>query len=187
MKKKTLYITMLVLSISFLLAMYVLKFFFPQEFMLSIQSDKIIQIGTFIDEHIVLRHICGGITSFITYWLFCCACSRRWKLKWIECLYIIILVVLLRLTSLIDSNIATHLSFCGFFVLPALMKGDIKICSLVFFVHGFAQCFMLTIRNLPIYLFTANFLTILLVTLDCYLWLILFYIIFNIKKENKND
>lgn len=179
---------MLVLSTSFLLAMYVLKIFYPQEFMLNIQNERIIAIGTYIDSHLWLRYICAGITSFIVYWLYCCACCKRLSLKWYECLYIIIAIVIMRVINIFDVNIATHLSIAAFFVLPAIMKGDIKIAALIYLTHGLSQCLMLKIRNLPMYLTSMNYLTILFVGIETYLWLLLFYVIFNYKKkENKNE
>ena len=185
---KKVYITMLVLSTSFLLAMYVLKIFYPQEFMLNIQNERIIAIGTYIDSHLWLRYICAGITSFIVYWLYCCACCKRLSLKWYECLYIIIAIVIMRVINIFDVNIATHLSIAAFFVLPAIMKGDIKIAALIYLTHGLSQCLMLKIRNLPMYLTSMNYLTILFVGIETYLWLLLFYVIFNYKKkENKNE
>ena len=81
---KKVFISMLTLSVIFLVGLYVFKIFFPQEFMMSIQSEKIIAIGTFIDSHEWLYYLCCGLTSFLTYWLYCCACSGRLYLKWYE-------------------------------------------------------------------------------------------------------
>ena len=73
---KKVFISMLILSISFLLGLYVFKIFFPQEFMMSIQNERIIAIGTFIDNNKLIYYICCGMTSFLTYWLYCCACKN---------------------------------------------------------------------------------------------------------------
>jgi hypothetical protein len=184
MKNKKIYISMLVLAISFLVAMYVLKIFFPQEFMLAIQNERIIMVGEFINSHLWLRYICYLVTSFFTYWLFCCACCHKLKLKWNECLYILIAIICIAVVELFDFNISTHLSIASFLVLPALMGGDLKTTAVVYSIHGIAQCLMLGIRNLPMYLVSVNYLTIFFVGIETYLWLILFYIIFNYKKEN---
>lgn len=177
---------MLVLSISFLIGLYVLKIFFPQEFVMSIENDRLVQIGTFIDNHLWLYYICCGITAFITYWLYCCACSSRLYLKWYECLYIIATIITIRLISFYDESLSTVISVVSFVFLPALTKGNIKQCALVYTVHGIAQALSLSIRNLTIYLATNNFITVLLLSIDMYFWLLLFYILFNYrKKESK--
>lgn len=177
------FISMLVLCISFLVGLYILKIFFPQEFMLNIQSENLIKIGTYIDNNLWLYYICCGITAFITYWLFMCACKRKLYLNWKEILIVVGFIVIIRLISLWDNEIATHISICSFFLIPLICKLDLKIATCVYAFHGFAQILSLKIRNLPMYLVNSNFITILFMTLECYLWLLLFYIIFNYKKE----
>ena len=174
---------MLVLSIVFLVGMYVLKIFFPQEFMMTIQNENIISIGTFIDNHKWLYYICCGVTAFITYYLYCCACSGKLYLKWYECLYIISAIVLVRLVSFYDENMWSILSWCSFVVLPALMGNNLKRCALIFSFHTISQGLSLKIRGLMMYLATNNFITVTLLAIDMYLWLLLFYVIFNYKKK----
>ena len=182
---KKVFISMLVLSIVFLVGLYVVKIFFPQEFMMTIQNENFIKVGTFITSHKILFYICGAITSFITYYLYCCACSHRLRLKWYECLIILILIVIFRLINFYDANMATILSWCSFMFLPAMFKGDIKTTAIVFTVHGISQGLSLKIRNLTMYLASSNFITMFLLAIDMYLWLLLFYVIFNYnKKEN---
>lgn len=185
MKNKKIYVSMLVLAISFLVAMYVLKIFFPQEFMLAIQNERIVTVGEFIDNHIWLRYLCALITSFATYWLYCCACCHRLKLKWYECLYILVTIIAVRVISMFDVNLSTAIQFASFIYLPALMKGYLGTTAIVSLVHYIAQCLMLSIRNLPMYLTTMNYVTVLFMGIETYLWLILFYIVFNYKKESK--
>lgn len=183
---KKVFISMLVLVISFLVGIYVLKIFFPEEFMMSIQNENLIKIGTFIDERKWLYYLCNGITAFITYWLYCCACCSRKYLKWYECLYIVITIIVIRIFGLyIDANIRTILSVTSFVFLPALMKGDLTKCAIVYTIHGISQGLSLGIRTLPLYLKTADFMTFLVLALECYLWLVLFYVIYNYKKGEK--
>lgn len=186
MKNKKLYISMIVLIIAFLIAMYVLKLFFPQEFVMFIENERIIAIGDYVDNHKWLYYICCGITSFITYWFYLCAVSHRLYLKWYECLYVLIAIIGIRAISLFDNTLATGLTCSMFLILPAITKGDIKTNAIVYSTHAMAQCLSLRIRELPIYLENINFLTSILMTFECYLWLMLLYIIFNIKKESEN-
>lgn len=66
MNKKVLKV-MIVLVVIFLLALYVLKIFFPQEFVMVVENDKLVSIGYYVDNHLWLHIILGIITSFITY------------------------------------------------------------------------------------------------------------------------
>lgn len=180
---KKVFISMLVLVISFLVGIYVLKVFFPEEFMMSIQNENLIKIGTFIDERKWLYYLCNGITAFITYCLYCCACSGRKILKWYEYLYIVATIIICRVVNLYDVNMATIISWCSFLFLPALCKGNIKVSAFVFTTHSILQGLSIKIRSLPMYLVTTNFITFTLMTFECYFWLLLFYIIFNYKKR----
>ena len=182
---KKVFISMLTLCIVFLAGLYVAKIFFPQVFMMSIQNEKIVAIGQFIDSHEWLYYICMAIPPYLTYYLYCCACSHRLTLKWQEHLMIFGVVVLSRLVTFYDANLATALSVTSFVFLPALMKGNLKTSAIVYTIHGFAQVLSLSIRNLPMYLVNVNYLTSLFLTLECYLWLALCFIIFNYKEKEE--
>ena len=182
---KKVFISMLILSISFLVGMYILKIFFPQEFMMSIQNERIIEIGSYIDNHKWLYYICCAIPPFITYCLYCSACSKRLWLKWYEYLFIVLVIILCRVINFYDINMANIISWCSFMFLPALMGSDIKTSAIVFTTHSIMQGLSINIRNLPMYLMNVNYLTSILMTFECYLWLVLFYIIFNYQNKKE--
>lgn len=182
---KKVFVSSLVLVIVFLCAMYIGKIFFPEDFVLLVENERLLTIGRFIDSHPLIYYICCFATSFVTYYLYCTAVSHRRSLNWKECLIILGGVIVSRLASFIDMNIATHISIALFFILPCVTKGNLKDCMIVYSVHGLAQVLSLTIRDLPIYFTNAmTFLSGILMTLECYLWLVLFYLIYNYKKEN---
>ena len=83
-----------------------------------------------------------------------------------------------------DCTISTAISMCSFMFLPALMKGNLTQTAIVYTTHTMCQALSLRIRSLPIYLTNVNFITMFIFGIESYLWLILFYIIFNYKKEN---
>ena len=181
---KKVFISMISLVVTFLVGLYIAKIFFPQEFMMSIQNEKIIAIGTFIDSHEWLYYICCGITAFITYYLYCCASKHSFTLKWYELLEILGVVVLCRIVNFYDVTMATALSYASFIFLPALMGADFKTSAIVYTTHLIAQALSLGIRSLPIYLTSVNFITALFLTIEMYFWLLLYFIIFNYNKEN---
>jgi hypothetical protein len=152
---------------------------------MAVENERLVNISLFIDSHKVLYWLFAGITAFITYWLYCCACTHRLYLKWYECLEILVVVVALRIFNEIDVNIATAISISSFVFLPSLMKGDIKVCGLVYFIHCLNQSLTLTIRGVNLYVQHMSTLAIGILAIDMYIWLTLFYVLFNYnKKEN---
>ena len=66
MNKKVLK-TMIALVIVFLLACYILKIFFPEQFVMSIENEKLIAIGNYIDNNAWAYYIFGiADTNFAT-------------------------------------------------------------------------------------------------------------------------
>ena len=177
---------MLSLCIVFLVACYILKFFFPEEFVMAIEIEPLLKVGRFVDSHLFVRYICATITSFITYWLFMCACKQSWYLTWQECVVILGFIASARLINFVDVNIATHVSIATFFLIPFICKFNLKIATLIYTVHGIAQVLSLGIRNLPMHMTSANYITILCCGIETYLWLCLFYILFNYSKGKES-
>lgn len=180
---KKVFISMLVLTISFLVSFYVLKIFFPQEFVMSIQNEQLLKIGTFIDTHKWAYYIFGIATSFLTYYLYCCAVCRRLHLKWYECLIVLATILISIGLSFVNPNILYHFNVCSMFILPLLFGGKLKETTIVFSVHGLAQILTLSIRNLPMYIAYFNSLVFFMLSIEMYFWLLLFYIIYNYKKK----
>lgn len=180
---KKVFISMLVLVIIFLAVMYLLKIFFPQEFILSIQDQKLIAIGNFVDNHIWIKYVFGAITAFITYYLYCCSCKHSLYLKWHEVLFIVATIIICRVINFYDPTLANGISYTSFLFLPALMNGNLKTSAIVYSTHVIAQILSIRIRNLPMYLTNVNSITLFLFGLESYLWLLLLYVIFNYKKK----
>ena len=184
MNKKVIRV-MMGLVAAFLVTLYVLKIFYPEQFVMTVSNDTIKAVGDYIDTHNWLLYIVAGITSFITYWLYCCASSGRKWLKWYECLEILGVIVIVRVISLFDNNIATAIQFASFIFLPALMHGNLRNMAIVATIHYLAQTLSLSIRNLPMFLTTTNFATIFLLGIESYFWLLLNYLLFSFEFKKK--
>lgn len=178
--------TMLALVLVFLVGLYVLKIFFPEQFILSIEIEVLINIGNFIDGRIWLTKICSAVTTFIGLFFFECAVTRKWKLNWKEFVVIIITIVATRLLSLWDVDIANGISVIAMFIIPLINGAKLRELAVVYSIHYSSQLLSLKIRNLPIYLTHINSLIAICLTAECYLWLILFYFYYNYKKEGKS-
>jgi hypothetical protein len=161
-----------------------MKFFFPQEFVMAISNDRIIAIGDFIDSHSWLYYICCGITAFATHYLYCGACAERIVLRWRDVGIIVATIVVVRALSFVDNNLATAIDFAAFVFIPYLTGGKIKNAAVVYTTHCLAQNLSLSIRNLPQYMTNTSFAVFFFMTMECYLWLVLFFTLYNYKKEN---
>lgn len=176
--------TMLFLVILELIAWYILKIFMPSEFMLIVNNKQLIQAGQYIDSHLWAYYLFGIGTSFITYWLFLCAVCKKPYLKLKENILILITIGTSIGLSFVDNTIVSIFGFISFVLLPVLLKcNDLKTVSIVFTVHTIAQYLSLQIRELPLYIQYQNSLSFLILTLECYFWLFLFYLYFNYKKS----
>lgn len=178
--------TMIGLVVIFLIAFYVLKIFFPQEFVMVIENPQLVKIGNFVDKHIWLTRICSGIMTFITYNFFICAVTRKWHLNWKELIASIIFIVITRLLYFYDINLASGITIMGMFLIPAYCNNKevgIKPFATTYSIHALSQLLSLKIRNLPIYLTQINSINSIILTGESYLWLVLLYLYFNYKKE----
>lgn len=176
---------MIALVVIFLTGLYVLKIFMPEQFVLSVENEIIITIGTYIDNNAWAYYLFGILTSFITYWFYLCAVCRRWYLKWYEILTVLVVIGATLGLSVVDVNLYTALSYSSFIFLPLIFNKNAKLKDIVicFTIHLFSQALSLSIRNISLYITNPNSITMFLMTLDCYLWLLLLYIYYNYKKE----
>lgn len=175
--------TMIALVIVFLLACYILKIFFPEQFVLSVENEIIIAIGNYIDSNEWAYYLFGIFTSFLTYWLYLCAVCRKWYLNWWQCLVVLAVVGISIGLSFCDTTIYSAFSYTSFIFIPFIFKAEIKEVAITYTVHTFAQHLSLSIRNLPLFMNNINLLTVCVMGFESYLWLFLFYIYFNYKKE----
>ena len=182
MNKKVLK-TMIALVIVFLLACYILKIFFPEQFVLSVENETIIAIGNYIDSNEWAYYLFGIFTSILTYWLYLCAVCRKWYLNWWQCLIVLGVIGISIGLSFIDITIYSAFSYTSFVFIPFVFKANIKEVAITYTVHTFAQHISLSIRNLPLLIATINSLNIFLLSMDMYLWLFLFYLYFNYKRN----
>lgn len=190
MKNKRIYIAMLILSVSFLIGMYVLKIFFPEEFVMAIQNERIIQIGSFIDSHKWLYYIVYLSTGLVSDYLYFGAVCRKLKLDWkltiIMLVYNTIFAVLYSFTNIANvnylANVLIAFSMTYMIAIPALFTNELAPLSLTYSINTISQLLSLSIRDMSLLLTTNNIMTTILMSLECYFWLLLCFIVFNIKE-----
>ena len=57
MKNKNIYISMLILTVCFLVSIYVFKIFMPNEFLMVIEDLRLIKFGEFVSNNKILYYL----------------------------------------------------------------------------------------------------------------------------------
>ncbi len=186
MNKKVLKVMIALVGI-FLFAIYALKIFIPEQFIMLIENPWLINFGQLVDSSWWLHEVCAIITSFITYWFYICAVTHKWYLNWKEIIGVAIAIALNHTLYEFDVTIATYIPIIAMIVLPAISNARLRDVAIVFTFHCLAQLASTSIRSLPLLLTHVNYATILMLTLECYFWLLLFYLLFNYPKQKKEE
>lgn len=192
---KKVFISMLSLSTIFLLGCYVLKIFFPQQFVTAVNNENLLIVGEYIDTHAWSKIIYYALISIIFDWLYFGAVTK--KLVPNTSLIIIMVVYGLALNiyyafAPIDiitkySNIVVAISTCYMILLPMFYTKELKPLSITYVVNFVSQTLLLLIRDFTSATANSNAISTLIFTIDNYLWIALCYIIFNYKSNKKGE
>ena len=149
---------------------------------MAIENEQFIKIGNFIDQRQWLTLVVSGIITFTTMYIYNCAVSKMWKLPLRETFVLVLFVVITRFLSLYDVNLASGIMTMSMFIIPTLLKSDLKIVASIFSIHYMSQLLSLKIRNLPFLLTNINSVIAIAMSFETYLWLLLLYLYSNYKK-----
>lgn len=177
--------TAIVVIICMLAFEYILKFFFPEEFVLVVSSPNIIKFGQYVDTHKFAYFLFYCVTAFITYFLYTCACCRKKILNWRYYILFLIIYTISHFLTFYAYNLLTPFLVCSMIALACISNSDIRNFSIIFITHTVAQVLSLEIRGLTQYISTPNTATMFILGMESYLWLLLFYFLncFNIKER----
>lgn len=174
--------TMLWLVIGYLVTWYILKIFFPDIFLLQINNERLIAIGDFIDKHFILDKLLGLAMSYITYSLYLGALCEFKFLNLKQSLIVCGVYVGSCIIEQLDVNLNVYYNIIAMIVLPSIFNCNSKRLALVFSAHFICQWLSLSIRQLSTKVLSFNSLTCLIMTMECYFWLLLWYLWFNYNK-----
>ena len=174
--------TMLILVVCYLLAWYVLKIFFPDIFLLQVNNERLIMIGDFIDNHFWLDKLVGLVMCYITYTLYLGALCELKHLNLKQSLVVVGVYIVSLAVEHFDITLVTYYNILAMVILPAIFNCNSKRLALVFSAHFICQWLSLAIRQLSTRVLSFNSLSCLIMTLECYFWLLLWYLWFNYNK-----
>lgn len=182
MNKKVLK-TMIALVVVFLAGLYVLKIFFPEQFVMAVENDVLIKIGNYIDTHSWSYYLFGIFTSFVTYWLYFCAVLKKWYLNWKQILLVFAIIGISIGLSFYDAQINVAFTILSMLLVPLIFKTNMNYGVVVFLIHYLAQALTLSIREVNVQY--GNTLIFTILTIECMFWLLLFYLLPQIKNKEE--
>ena len=103
-----------------------------------------------------------------------------------EILITFIVIITTHIIYEFDVVVSSCLSVISMILIPLYFKSKYSDVAIVFSIHYLSQSLSISIRSLPSLLTNVNFITMFLMTIECYFWLLLFYLYFNLKKESIN-
>lgn len=177
--------TFLILSCVYMAIFYVIKFAFPQYLLLQITDPNIVAFGKFIGGSKILTFIFTLITNYITFYLFACSSRGSFKINKMEFLYIFVCALINKVVGMFLPSLAVHTSTSLLFVLAILCKGNFVYTTISFIVYGYASQFLLTIRGFETIIQFVSVATGVVLGVECWVWLIIFTLIFKIREEKK--
>lgn len=179
--------TMIILCWVFLLAFVLLKTVpaLSDKFVASINNEKIVEIGQFIDGRAWLQQVVYGFTTLLTYHFYLCACAQTWKLSLKQ--YVVLCGVIAATNTLkyYVPSIALTVNVLLMVTYPFLLKSDYRRFIIIFATHYLGQIAICFIRSEPLNALVYNTISSIIMCADMYVWLLLYYLYSNMYKEKK--
>lgn len=182
MNKRVLW-AMIVLLWVFLIGFAVIKLFFAEWFVAVVENDKILKIGSFIDNSFVLTAITDTLVSFLAMHFYLCSCKQVWRLPVTVYALLFAYTAISVLVFSWNSTVASVLDILALICVPLLLKSKVKQTISVFVLHEVGQILLLFVRSEPLYLASTNYATQFVILFDSYVWLMLYYLYSNLYKE----
>lgn len=177
--------TLLILSIVYMIGFYILKFIFPEYLLLVVTNPTILSFGEFINSWKGYEYILTTITTLITFYLFSCASTGKFKRSVLEFVVIVLSALINKVVILFLPELSVHTSTSLMFLIAFVCKGKIQYTAPAFIVYGYISQFILSIRGFETVMQYMTPVSGVIIGLECWVILLIFSYIHNIK-ENKN-
>lgn len=174
-----------------LVAFYILKLVNPSFIVGIAEIPAVVRFGTYVDTHKWAGFLFYLATGYLGYYLFCCACCRKYKLTIKENVLILFFTISLYAVQNYLPEIYAPLNYALLILVPFIMliidnklnRNTFISTSITFCVDIMAQCLSLCIRNIVLLTTCLNTATMTILLIDGVIWRILLYLYFNNKKE----
>lgn len=181
--------TMLTLCIVYLIGFYILKFIFPDLLIQTITDPTVLKFGELLQKWVGFVHLFNVLGTLITFYLFTCAGTGRFKFTRVEVAIILGGVSVSLLIYYLLPEFYTHSSAALMLVTVWLCKGKLRNTVITFAIHGYLSQLLLSVRGFETVITAvpqAALLGGIILASEMYVWPILLAIIFNIKEGKGN-
>lgn len=170
----------------FIVAVYVFKIFYPELICGVLNSEALAIAGSFVQSNIWFIYLFEVLTSFIVYGLFTCASCKQWYLKWWQFLIVLAFSCAGIGFGFVDYELSIAYKYSSIILVPVLCGAkDLRIVGAEYALYLFAGSLTSNILDLSAYLENYNIVINELLSIECYLLLLLFYFLFNNCKQKK--
>lgn len=174
-----------------LLTLYLLKLIIPEFVIKVAELPAVVRFGEYVDTHQWAYYLFTFIISYITGYVYCCACIRKNLLNYKEMLIVAAEVLLLFIIEKFIPAYYLVLNILFMLVMPVLMcllskTQDIKYLysiTICLTVHLIAQIISAEIRNIMAMISYPNSATFTILLIDGFIWLVLLYCFYNFKNR----
>ena len=180
----------IILVIAVLLLLYAVKAAIPGFVLEVAQSEKVVLVGNYIDNHLWANLIASSIISFAVAYLYFGAVLERFKLNWKQLVAIAVMIVIGTIFQYFVPNMSLAYNIVSMVAVPAIFKPKVFPLVFTFCIHIAAQYLAVEIRGIGANIADRNFATFLVILIDHFVWLILLFLLFNYKggkKDGKSD
>lgn len=179
--------TMIVLCWVFLGAYALLKTI-PQladKFVIVVNNERLISAGRFIDERIWLQQIVFGLTTLLTYHFYLCACIHKWHLSVKQYIVLCIVVAATNILKYYVQSISLIVNVLVMVVYPFTLRSDYRTFIIIFVTNYIGQVILGYVRSETLNAVSYNTISALILCVDIYVWLLLYYLYSNLYKGEK--
>lgn len=184
---KNLWTMDLILIIVIYVVYFILKMTIPGFIVGIAELPGVVAFGTYVDTHPWAYYLFNGSVSFITCYVFCCACCRQKYLNYKECTILLFGTILWYVLAHYVPTLAEPFNYVYFIALPALflrMRREVRIkyfysTAVCFTIHILLQYVLAIIKDLTVLVTYPNSATFTILLIDGFIWLIGLYLFYN--------
>lgn len=180
---KKVWTTLLILLVGALVAYNIIKFFFPDLFLMCLTDTRILALGNFIEERAWLTEVYCYVSSGISFYLFGCIAAKRWYLRFWETIYVLALNVVYQLLCVYVPEITVLAGLETMLVIPLVVGDNAKCFISAFLTHSLCQHLIIFVRGYTTILPMLNIGSTICLTIESYIILFCYYIYSNVKEK----
>lgn len=167
---------------------FIIKICGANIFEIACNNINFINVCNYIDTHIWVKYILGCLSSYCSVSLFILATIRQYKFKVWQRIVVIVTIICGVAIKLWNSYIGLSIDFIQLFILPMVFLGKPNKLWFRIIVGNVLnilfQIISMAIKDINLAIFDDNTFISLILSIDLYIMLFLYYLYSNIRRDN---